>query len=272
MDRRPPTDRAIDDHAGGVGRRSPGRSGSTRSSCPSVRARSHRRTVGREVVGRGAEEHELAVGQPRAAADRCRRQREHPVAHRGEVGDDPVHVLDRRPQIGRRAASARSRVEAVDLDLRPRLERSSSVTATSSATSIDVVDRRRGGRPASGARAGGWSTPCRSSTIRIVSTRNGTSSVTSSTHRAVGVPAVAVAVGRQHADERLARLPHPAEVEVGDGDGVEVVIAGGRRRRTRAARSSRSGRKPRQQRIVGAALGGEPAQPFDGREAGPPQP
>ena len=112
-----PIERAID--TAPASRRSPGSSGLDSSSCPSVEP-GRTATSGDGVVRRRTEEHELAVRQPTQERIDVH-QAEHAVAHGGEVGDDPVHEFDRRAQVGRERLRAVA-LEAVDLDLRPRLD------------------------------------------------------------------------------------------------------------------------------------------------------
>ena len=74
------------------------------------------------------------------------------------------------------------------------------------------------------------------------------------------MPAVALAIGRQHADDGLAGRAHPPEREVGDGDGVDVVelavvdVAGGELGVVERQEAD-------EQRVVGLAEGGHVAEP-----------
>ena len=140
---------------GPVGRHRPRRAGarsSSRARPSSLPARSVSAAVGGDVVVGGAEEHELAVGEPRQ--DRLHvGERVHPVAHRREVVDDALHVGDARDDLG------------LDLGGRSSSMRSISICVHASTGAVDVGrvgGRRRRSRSrvvarppaASGARAG----------------------------------------------------------------------------------------------------------------------
>jgi hypothetical protein len=78
-----------------------------------------RHTVGTDLVRGSAEEHELVVAQPREQWVAAR-ERQQPITHRREVGDHPMHRVDGLCELDGELFGP-VRVEAIDLDLRPRL-------------------------------------------------------------------------------------------------------------------------------------------------------
>ncbi len=82
------------------------------------------------------------------------------------------------------------------------------------------------------------------------------------------LPPVALAIRRQHPRHARPRRPHPAEREVGDGDGVDVVelavvdVVG---RQLRVVERQ----EPHEQRVVRLAQGGDVAEPAERLGDGP---
>ena len=239
----------------GIGRGARARS-SSRARPSSLPATSVRPPSGADVVVGGPEEHELAGGQPRQDR-RHRGQRVHPVAHRREVVDDPLHVGDGAGDLGLDGGRG-GVVGAVDLDLGPRLEPALDVGRVGSdvdeALSLVAhgpqhrVDEQVDAEPA----------PLEHDPHRVDEERH---VVGDDQHDGVRrVPAVALAVGRHDPRHARAGLARAAQREVGDGDGVDVV---------ELAVVDVVGRElgvverqePHEQRVVGLAQRGDVAQP-----------
>ena len=205
-----------------VERAAAGRAGSTRRAdrghCRAVvapRRRARCRTWPRRGTRNG---HRRAS----AAADRCPARSEHPVAHRGEVGDHPVHELDRGPQIGGEQLAG---AVAVERSISTCVHASTIVSGSGAARRPRSTRRRASRLTCSIGCTSRWvATPCRSSTMRTVSTRNGASSVTSSTIvRSDDQPS------RSRFGEQTRISVSPgcrirADVQVGLGDGVQIVV------------------------------------------------
>ena len=195
---------------------------SSRARPSSLPGRSGREPSAPTVVVGGAEEHELAVGQPRQdrvdVAERRASGRASPSKSSTTRRTSSTAAGSRPRQLGRRGV-----VGAVDLDLRPRLDQAVARPGTCRSTSVEAVARRRGATTSIGWTSRWTPRPWRSSTMRIVSTRNGMSSVTtSSTECGECQPSRS----RSGDSTRATACPGGrtrAEGEVGDGDGVDVV-------------------------------------------------
>ena len=177
------------------------------------------RAGGVDVVVGGAEEHELAGGEPRQ--DRVDvAEREHPFAHRSEVLDDAPHVLDgggdRLLQLlGRRL------VGAVDLDLRPGFDGAVGAGDVGGdvGEAVVVVTLHRQHRVDE--EVDTEAEALEHETHRVDEERHVVGD--DQEHGVLRVPAVALTIGRQHPHDGLSRRTDPGEREVGHGDGVDVV-------------------------------------------------
>ena len=192
--------------------------------------------VGPDVVVGRPEEHELTPRQPREDR-RHRRQRLHPVAHRGEVVDDPLHVGHGARDLGLDGRGG-GVVRAVDLDLGPRLQPAGDVGRVGSDVDEAFSLVAHGPQHRVHEQVHAEAAPLEHEPHRVDEERH---VVGDDQHDGVRrVPAVAFAVRRQ--DPRHARpwLARAARARGGRRRRRRCRRACGRRRRRPAARSSRA--------------------------------
>jgi hypothetical protein len=173
------------------------------------------RAVAGPVVLGGAEEHELALGEPwQERVDRA--QLVHPGAHRRKVLDDAADVLDCTDHV-RLNRARRHLVDAVDLDLGPRLD----PVALGGHSDEGVVGAALHGEHRVDEQVHPEPVALEDHAGRV--DEEGHVVGDHEQHRVRRVPAVAIAVGRDQPHDRFTGRPAPAGGEVGDGDGVDVV-------------------------------------------------
>ena len=214
------------------------------------------RVVGVDVVVGGAEEHELAVGEP--GQDRVDGgERVHPAAHRVEVLDGELDVVDGPPDVGLDLGGLGG---AVDLDLGPRFQHALALGGVRGDVDQPVVlvsdrSQHRVHEEVDAQAAALEDHPQRVDEERHVVGDD-------EQHRVLGVPAVALAVGGHHTGDTGAAGAHTTQGEVGHGDGVDVVelavvdVVGGQLRVVQR-------QEAHEQRVVGLAQGGDVAQPAE---------
>ena len=190
---------------------------------PQVGIGTTRVALGLDVERRGAEEHEVTVGEP--AEERIEvGVREHPIAHLLEVADDAVGPLDGVDQVGLERSGLLGSAP-VDLELRPRLDAAARlVVGTRLDDPLDPtvgitahvqhgVDQQVGGDVVSFEHH-----PDRVDEERDVGRHD-------EDDRTIGVPAVAVAIRRQHQRVGVVGATRLTERPVPDRRRVEIGVA-----------------------------------------------